>query len=443
MTTDCDVLVIGGGPAGAAAAIRARRAGLDVSIIDRGIDGRRKVGETIAGTCRPLLEALGAWSTFLADRHMVAHGTAARWGLGRTGYNDYIFGTTGKGWHLDRGRFDVRLLSHAREAGACLIQGHVAEVSASAGSWRLGVTTGTGMRSIATRFVIDAAGRRAAFSRGRGARDVVHDNLIAHVAFYDARERVNDHARHSLIEACPEGWWYSALIPGDEMVVCFMTDSDLAHGASLKRAAAWDQRLARVPATRDRLAGMSRLGPIRVVSAVSRVLDRVTGPGWLATGDAASTFDPLSSQGIAKALASGSRAGDAVAACAIGDDGPLRRYADDHVRQYETYLSLRTHFYRQETRWPDARFWRRRHARIELDPNEVLCANPTPRRGRSVRFLSRAQLTEMRAGFETPHTAHEGLTAFKAAVPGIPDHRLIIAVQHLIGIDELRRVDRA
>ncbi len=100
----------------------------------------------------------------------------------------------------------------------------------------------------------------------------------------------------------------------------------------------------------------------RVVAAMSSRLDCVSGPGWLAVGDAAMAFDPLSSQGLKEALASGIRAGAALNSHLAGDATALGEYdrkANDVLREYSR---LRAHYYGRERRWPQSVFWQRRHA---------------------------------------------------------------------------------
>ena len=79
---------------------------------------------------------------------------------------------------------------------------------------------------------------------------------------------------------------------------------------------------------------------------------------WLAVGDAAASFDPLSSQGLATAVLMGARAGDAIAhpdrAAAI------EAWVEAYAMLVAEHADLRTHYARLEQRWPNSAFWRRR-----------------------------------------------------------------------------------
>jgi flavin-dependent dehydrogenase len=97
--------------------------------------------------------------------------------------------------------------------------------------------------------------------------------------------------------------------------------------------------------------------------APSAILSRVVGDRWLAVGDAASACDPVTAQGIVKALSDGEAAADAIAAHLAGaGDAPLLAYQDGVFARFRDYLRLRQHLYGRERRWPQAPFWQNRLA---------------------------------------------------------------------------------
>jgi L-Lysine epsilon oxidase N-terminal len=84
-------------------------------------------------------------------------------------------------------------------------------------------------------------------------------------------------------------------------------------------------------------------------------LNRVAGPGWLATGDAAASFDPLSSQGLVTALVLGRAAGEAATA-----PGEPYGYAGAVERIVAQHLADRLAYYALEDRFSTSPFWARR-----------------------------------------------------------------------------------
>jgi flavin-dependent dehydrogenase len=91
-------------------------------------------------------------------------------------------------------------------------------------------------------------------------------------------------------------------------------------------------------------------------------LDPPCGDDWLAVGDAAGAYDPLTSQGIYKALAGGLQAGDAIARRLAGETGDFSAYGESLSRSWQEYRRLRSYLYALEGRWPDQPFWQARRA---------------------------------------------------------------------------------
>ncbi|AUX23789.1 oxidoreductase [Sorangium cellulosum] len=357
-----DVAILGGGPAGTAAALTLRRySELSVAVIEGSRYERPRVGETVSPGIRSMLAFLGVWDDFLAEGHLTAFGTSAAWGGPHLLTREFLFTGRGDGWLLDRGRFDRMLARKVEESGGLLLTG--ARLSSCArspdGGFRLEVVRPGGAAAIRARHLIDASGRKAALGRRLGARQRVHDALVGVAGYY---ELPGDRAcpQHTLVEAVPDGWWYSAPLPGGRMVAVFMSDADIVRRRRAGEPSGFEDALAGAAHTRERLAA-GRLRPtLHVRCARSQRLDPVAGPGWIAAGDAASAFDPLSSMGLGFALASGSNAARVAHDVLTSDGSLLPSYGDSARRHFEQYLDLRRRFYALERRWPGHAFWARR-----------------------------------------------------------------------------------
>ena len=118
--------------------------------------------------------------------------------------------------------------------------------------------------------------------------------------------------------------------------------------------------MARSTLTRVRYETEAAAKELHVRSARTQRLDKAVGEAWLAVGDAAMSFDPLSSEGISKGLQMGRAAADAAAAFCQGKSSPLADYARDADAAFAEYLDARCNFYAAERRWPDSPFWKRR-----------------------------------------------------------------------------------
>ena len=111
-----------------------------------------------------------------------------------------------------------------------------------------------------------------------------------------------------------------------------------------------------------------------VYPAPTYLLDAVAGDRWLAVGDAAAAYDPISAQGIHKALSDGLQAAEAIAAVLEGDTQQLDEYRSSVAARFDNYLSVRNYFYGQEQRWPNSPFWRRRQERSALAKGQEAAA---------------------------------------------------------------------
>lgn len=346
----------GGGPGGCAVALGLRRHAphLSVALIESSRYEGERVGETLPPHVRPVLEQIGVHEAFARSGAREVHGTAAAWGDRALRPNDFVFGARGPGWHVDRSAFDMLLSSEAEDAGAVVSRGTlVGSVDGDAGRWTVDTSAGT----MTARFVVDATGHAASIARKRGARVVDVDRLVAYARFVD--DRTSRDAR-TLVEAFADGWWYTAGLPGGRRIVACVTDADLGRRLDLGDAAGWGAELARTEHVAGSISSRGADGPVIVRPTHSRRLDRAAGPGWIAVGDAASSFDPLSSQGILKALRSGTFATYAIADTLGGDPGSLDRYRRFVASEFDAYLRARAGFYALERRWTQGDFWRRR-----------------------------------------------------------------------------------
>ena len=364
MNSPCDIAVLGGGPAGAATALLLRkRAGLSVTLIERSGYEAPRIGETVSPASRRLFEELGIWDAFLQDGHLPSQGTCSCWGSAAPGYNDYLYSPWGPGWHLDRQRFDRMLVQQAREHGVEVLTSTQPSGwdPRAEGGYTLHLDTEEGPSALTARFVVDATGRRAAFATSRGAHRLVADRALAFYGFFHVRPG-SSFDTYTLVETCREGWWYSALLPGGRVAVGLMGTGDSLRGLKRDETEAWLTLLEQARMTRRRLESCSfSEEPLLALPANVSLLDQVQGTDWVAVGDAASTYDPLSSQGILKALGSASLAADALARAARGDPAGLRAYAERERKLFQQHLAIRNGFYRQETRWPEAPFWKHHH----------------------------------------------------------------------------------
>lgn len=363
---DFAVVILGGGPAGCATALALARRGISrVLLVEAGRYQAVRIGESVPPDTRTILEDLGVWEDFQNETHEPCLGSCSCWGTAALGYNDFLFNPLGNGWHLDRRRFDAFLARAAAAQGAVLCAGtRFAGCERSADGFRLQLS-GDDKRTrwVDARFVVDATGMRSSFARSMGASRHFVDQLICVTAFFELVGSA-DFSKLTMLEAVEHGWWYAAKLPDRRIAVAFASDPETIKRNALRRPEPWLHRLAETSHIAAELAGCRFVQDSQIACAApSFLLDQAAGNGWLAVGDAASTYDPISSQGIHKALADGARAGEVVAASLRGGDTDLGEYRSSIASRFQHYLASRNFFYGLERRWPRSPFWARRQAR--------------------------------------------------------------------------------
>jgi flavin-dependent dehydrogenase len=367
MTDRFDVVIIGGGPAGTATAIalaNAARPGRSVAVLERSGYERARIGETLPPEARIPLGQLGVWDRFLEQGHAPSPGTAAAWGREELEENVFIFNPYGNGWHLDRQRFDGLLASAAAEAGATLYRRArmTACHRAASGSWQVDYLSDNRRCHLQARFLVDATGRAGVAARQQGVKRLSSDRMTGVIGLFAAPSR--DRQYRTLVEASADGWWYSAWLPGGRLIVAFMTDADLLPKGQPQLHSYWLRQLAQTVHTRARTSAPAvelTRRPLQWIAASSEVLECSGGTGWLATGDAACSFDPLSSQGLFTALQLGILAAETIDEALRKPKSTGHDWSLSNRQRYDRYLRTHRDYYRSERRWPDAVFWRRRH----------------------------------------------------------------------------------
>jgi len=356
--TDFDVVIAGAGPAGCASAISLADFApeLRVCLVDGGAADGFRIGETVPPPIRPMLKHLGLFDRFMTDSHHASYRTLSAWGDPRLVSNEFLFQTHNTGWRLDRARFDAMMREAAVTRAAGTKEARVEGLARNSDGWRVSFEDGA---SCAARFVIDATGQSAALARKHGLRATVLDRLIGCAIVMDDSA---DDGDGLLIETFADGWWYTAALPHGRRIIACMTDADEARRLRLRDLDTFMRLLDETQHARVAAGGSVVDGPT-LWPAGSRCVSGSSGVPLLCVGDAALSFDPVSGQGIVKALCSGVFASYAAADwLRQGDARGLVRYWSLIQREFDAYRTTLRDYYLLEQRWADRPFWRRRHA---------------------------------------------------------------------------------
>lgn len=298
---DADVVIVGGGPAGAATAIACATRGCRVVLIERdrfaqGRPARERPGETLHPGVEPLLAQLG-----IADRLASVIG-ARHAGIWITWAGPPRFEAFGgdaagpwSGLQVRRADFDALLLTRARDLGVDVRQPASAIRLLSSG----GVAADFG--DVAARMVVDATGRRRWLAGLLGIDSPARSpRLLARYGYAEGSCRARDDAPALVGDRF--GWsWTARVRPGVYQWTRLCLNGTPNGG--------W------VPAE---LRDLRATAPPRGADVTWRMADEAARAGWFMVGDAAATLDPTSSHGVLKALMSGMMAGHLIAAVLDG-----------------------------------------------------------------------------------------------------------------------------
>jgi flavin-dependent dehydrogenase len=355
-----DVVVIGAGPAGSLTAMILARQGCRVAVFDRKRSGSFSVGETLPPQTSRLLADLGLFKRFVSQGHRRSPGIVSAWGSADPLATDYLFSANGDGWHIDRSAFNQLLRETAIGAGARFFKETAIEACVPSGRvW----TLHAGGSECDCQILVDAAGRHPSSKLPHPSR-LVYDRLIC-VAGLSGPNTDGGHvpSDYTLVESVKDGWFYSALLPSGNYIVTFTTDADIYTAGRGACSAYLDEELRGAPLTRGRI----REFPMKTTafSAVTMRRKVAAKVNWIAVGDAARSYDPLSGLGVWSAMNAALKAAPVIHGMREGHAEAAEAYNTEHEQAFASYREKHAAYYALENRWPESPFWDRRHRGLE------------------------------------------------------------------------------
>ena len=367
---DCDVLIVGAGPAGVSTALNLlNHTNLSVILIEGSDLQRLRIGESVSSSIFSLLDYLHVPRThFSPDCFKATQGNSAFWGNNKSANRHAIFAPDRATFQLNRAEFDLTLLEQVVERGGNVLPRTKSKsvTQEQDGSYRVKIKhPEQGEGEIACRYLVDASGRNSPLSKSVGASVSQYDRLTGVGGFFKTNNLPIEQIQ--LIESDECGWWYSAALTEQILLVTYFSDFELISKQKLNRATQWHNYLNNSQNMSKRVEGLNLIdNSLWVRPAGTHFCDFSQTKNYLPVGDAACAFDPISSMGLGFAMTSGCQAASIIGNSSTNHEFARNRdtYQQDLVKQFSHYLALKQQFYNQEQRWANAPFWAARQQKI-------------------------------------------------------------------------------
>lgn len=359
---DFDVIVIGGGPGGAAMGAYLGKAGIKCAVLEREIFPRPHVGESLVPSSTRVFKDLdfipkledakfprkygASWSADPVKRGY-AHDFA---GLDSDGNADIRFEERAQPgvdrnytYHVDRGKFDLLLLQHAHEAGASVLEGvRATGVELPQGEDPV-VKFNLGRKEMAltAHLVVDASGRNTLLGNQLKlkVKDTVFDQYAIHSWFegFDrgslaAKSEFGDYIHIHFLPITNTWVWQIPITESTTSVGVVTQKTHFSKSRESRERFFWDCLESR-PALLDAARKANQVRPFKDEGDYSYAMTQVCGDRFVLIGDAARFVDPIFSTGVSIALNSARFASrDIIAALEKGE------FSREAFRTYETTI---------------------------------------------------------------------------------------------------------
>jgi flavin-dependent dehydrogenase len=346
MTTSTDVIVIGGGPAGATVSTLLAQKGFQVELYERDHFPRFHIGESMIPDTYFALKRTGLLEKMKTSRFVKKYSVQFINQYGKLSEPFYFWDNkpheSSQTWQVVRSEFDKLNLDHARENGVHVHEGaRVLEVLFE-GKKAVGVRVkpeNEPEREVRAKVVVDASGQSTLILDRFGLRD--WDPKLKKAALWTywkgaLRDTGRDEGATLVIQTQGKTGWFWFIPQHDDTVsVGVVADHDYLFKRGTKDPEAiYFEEVAKAPGLQPRLKNATRADIFRIQKEYTYRTRQGAGDGWVLVGDAFGFLDPLYSSGLLLAMTSGCMAADNIAEAFEQND-----FSEAQLRKWEgTFL---------------------------------------------------------------------------------------------------------
>jgi len=339
MNSDYDAVVIGGGPAGCAAAAILGEMGHSVLVLEREKFPRYHVGESLLPFTYYPLQRLGLLDKMRQSAFIKKYSVQFVSTSGKASQPFYFFDRyhqdVAQTWQVLRSEFDQMLMEHARGKGALIKEEVTVTGLLRQGGKVIGVRAqakdGT-LTEYRARITLDCSGKEsfAAVRNGWRIKDPMLNKVAVWTYYKGAKRDEGIDAGATTVAFVPEKGWFWYIPQHNEMVSVGV----VAEGKYLSRDGfkspeqIFHREVGQNAWINEHLACGQQTGPYYVTNEFSFHSRYCATEGLLLVGDAFCFLDPVFSSGLMFALKSGVLAAEAIHAAILANDFSPDRFAD-------------------------------------------------------------------------------------------------------------------
>jgi flavin-dependent dehydrogenase len=347
----CDVLVIGGGPAGSTVSTYLRREGWRVVLLEKEQHPRFHIGESLLPRNLPIFDELGV-AEKIRDIGVLKRGAD----FTLPGESSYVIADFSKAldpspptaYQVKRAEFDEVLLRHAAESGVEVHERTKAIAFRFEGDEKAIVESRSDSGEAKTwhaRFLVDASGRDTFLGNRLNlkVKNPQHESAAIFAHFENVPYRPGDEAGNISMYFFKHGWYWFIPLRGNIMSIGAVCRPAYLKSRKVPVNQFLMDTLALCPELTDRIRGATLASDVMTAGNFSYDSKRMYDKNYLLIGDAYAFIDPVFSTGVFLAM-SGGRSGAATITACLRDPSRRRSLLAEHERRVRRWLRVYSWF---------------------------------------------------------------------------------------------------